>query len=86
MNAALSHEMSQANYLKYDASIVAEHDHWQKYHNLVVDMCSLFKFPNLARKFSKNVSKSLNKGDCHSNKGANKARAMPNNKVSRSPT
>jgi len=54
-------------------------------HSLVVDMCSLSKFPNLELKSSKNVSKTLNRGDWHSNKGANKVRAMPDNKMPRSP-
>jgi hypothetical protein len=63
MNATLSHEMSQANYLKSNASIIAECDPWQKDHNLMVDMCSLSKFPNLTLKSSKNVSKSLNRDD-----------------------
>jgi hypothetical protein len=63
MNAALSHEMSQANYLKSNASIIVECDPWQRDHSLVVDMCSLSKFSNLTLKSSKNVSKSLNRGD-----------------------
>jgi hypothetical protein len=63
MNAALSHEMSQANYLKYDASIVAKCDPWQKNRSLVVDMCSLSKSPHLTQKNSRNASKSLNRGD-----------------------
>jgi hypothetical protein len=40
--------------------------------------CSLFESPNMALKSSKNVSKSLSKGDWHSNKGVNQARVVPN--------
>jgi hypothetical protein len=36
--------------------------------------------------FSNNVSKSLSKGDLCSNKGANQAKAMFNNKIPMSPT
>jgi hypothetical protein len=36
VNATSSHEISQANYLKSNAYIVAKHDPWPKYHNLVV--------------------------------------------------
>jgi hypothetical protein len=71
--------MSQSNYLKSGASIVAKRDPWHKDHSLVVDMCFL------ALKSSKNDSKSLNRDDWHSNKGANKARAMFDNKMSKSP-
>jgi hypothetical protein len=35
----------------------------------------------MALNFSRNISKSLNKGDWCSNKNANQARVMPNNKV-----
>ncbi len=61
-------------------------DPWQRDHNLMVDMCSLSKSPNLALKFSRNASKSLNRGDWHSNKGANKTRAMLDNIVLKSTT
>jgi hypothetical protein len=49
-------------------------------------MYSLSEFPNVALKFSRNASKSLSKGDYHSNKGANKTKVVLNNKMSISPT
>ncbi len=52
----------------------------------MLKMQSLSKFPKMALNSLRNVSKSLNKGDWCSNKGANQARAMPNNKVPMNPT
>jgi hypothetical protein len=52
----------------------------------VVDVRSLSKPPNVALNSSRNVSKSLNKNDRHSNKNVNQARAMPDNTVLRSST
>jgi hypothetical protein len=63
MSVTSSHEMSQTNCLKFDAYIITEHDRRSKDHSLVVDMCSLSKYPNMALNSSRNVSKSLNKGD-----------------------
>jgi hypothetical protein len=86
MNVASSHEMSQANCLKFDAYTITECDPRRKDHNLVVDMCSLSECPSLALNSSRNALKSLNKGDWCSNKNVYQARAMFNNRVLRSPT
>jgi hypothetical protein len=83
MNVVSSHEMSKTNCLKFDAYTFAKRDPWQIYCSLVVNMCSLFESPNMALKSSKNVSKSLSKGDWHSNKGVNQARVVLNQSLCR---
>ncbi len=52
----------------------------------MLNVCSLFECPKVTLNFSNNVSKSLNKGDLCSNKGANQAKAMLDNKIPMSPT
>jgi hypothetical protein len=72
MNATSPHEISQAKCLNFNGYIVTEHNPWQRNHILMLDMCSLFESLKLALNFSRNVSKSLNKGDWCSNNGATK--------------
>lgn len=78
MSVVSSHEMSKTSCLKFDTYTIAKHDPWEIYCSLVVNMCSLFESPNMALKSSKNVSKSLSKGDRPSNKGVNQARVVLN--------
>jgi hypothetical protein len=86
MSVTSSHEMSQANYLKSDAYITTKHDPWQRDRNLVVDMCSLSKFPNMAQNSSKNVSNHWISMIGVPTKVPNQARAMFDNRVSKNPT
>ncbi len=86
MSVDSPHEILQANYLNFDAYTIAEHDFWQKNRILMLNMHFLFESPKVALNFSKNTWKSLSKGDWCSIKGANQARAMPDNKMPISPT
>jgi hypothetical protein len=86
MNATSPHEILQTNYLNSNAYIVAEQDPWQRDRILMLDVHSLFESPKVALNSLRNVSKSLSKGDWCSNKGANRAKAVPNNKVPMNPT
>jgi hypothetical protein len=71
MNIASPHEILQANCLNFDAYTTIEGDPWQRYHILMLKVHSLSEFPKVALNSSRNVSKSLNKGDYCSNKGVN---------------
>jgi hypothetical protein len=63
MSVVSSHEISQTNYLNFNAYIVAECDPSLRNCVLMLDMHSLSKFPKVALNFSRNVSKSMSKGD-----------------------
>jgi hypothetical protein len=86
MNIASPHEILQANCLNFDAYIITKHDHLQKDCILMLDVCSLSKFPKVTLNFSINASKMSSKGDWCFNKGVNQVRVMLNNKVPMSPT
>jgi hypothetical protein len=86
MNVTSPHEISQVDYLNFDAYTVVERNLWQRDRILVLDMHSLSESPKVALNLSKNTSKFLNKGDWCCNKGVNQAKAMPNNKVSMNPS
>jgi hypothetical protein len=81
MNTTSPHEILQVNCMNFDAYIITKCDPWQRDCILMLNVCSLFESPKLAWNFSRNTSKLLNKGDWCSNKGANQARVMLNNKV-----
>jgi hypothetical protein len=63
--------MSHVNYLNINAYIDAGHDPWQKDHNLLVNVHSLFKSPKIIVNSLKNVSKLFKSDDCHWNNGPN---------------
>jgi len=63
MSVASPHEILQINCLNYDAYTAVEYDPWQKNRNLMLDVHSFPKSLKVALNSSKNVSKSLSKGD-----------------------
>jgi hypothetical protein len=81
MSATSPHEILQANYLESNARITIEHDPWQRNRILMLNMHFLSKPPKVALNSSKNVSKLLSKGDWCSNKSANQAMVVFDNKV-----
>jgi hypothetical protein len=72
---------------KLIVQITMKCDPWWRNHNLVVNMCSLFKFAKVALNSSRNVSNLLNKNEWHFNKIMNRTRnIVPRNKVPMNPT
>jgi hypothetical protein len=63
MSVASPHEISQVNCFNFDAYTTIEHDPWKKNHNLMLDMHSFLESLKVALNYSRNVSKSLSKGD-----------------------
>jgi len=62
MNIISPHEISQANYLTFDAYIEIECDMWQIDRILMLDVRSLSESPKVALNSLKNTSKLLSKG------------------------
>jgi hypothetical protein len=81
MNVASPHEISQVNYLNFNANTPVECDPWQIYHILMLDVCFLSEYPQVALNSLRNASKLLSKGDLCSNKDVNQTRVVLNNKV-----
>jgi hypothetical protein len=63
MRATASHEMSYGNCLNSNAYIATREGPWKSDCNLLVDVHSLCKSPNVALNFSINVSKLFNNGN-----------------------
>jgi hypothetical protein len=63
MNVASPHEISQTKCLNFNAYIVAKRDPWQRDFILMLNIYFLYKSPKMVLNFSRNTSKSLNKGD-----------------------
>jgi hypothetical protein len=86
MSTASSHDMLQANFLKFDAYTIVGCGPWQRTCNLLIDVRSLLEFSKVALNSSINTSRSFNNGNYHSNKSANHAKVMPNSNVLIKPT
>jgi hypothetical protein len=78
--------MSHVSCLNSKMYIEVGCDHWQKVHNLLVDVCSLFESPKKTPNYSRNASKLFKRGYWHSKKGANHVTIMSNNRVLTNPT